>query len=460
MTAVALLHHGETVEVPFRRVVSQCNVFEDSRLLAAPYLVRSSVSRAIFQEFVAAIEGKAIAITNKNFEGLSQLSAEFGFEALSEKLSEFRASPAFEPVKLNDEAAFSLRIVALEEAELRREREIAGLQGELAQQGGAEQSTAEALTAALARISRLEAEVSELRSASEVFSATRLTVTRLQCDFLDLMNAYGGLAPLARMEVLQRSLESTQGSVQSMSAEVTQLRAVLFATKNDVPPTGTPVPSPPAAAHAWSPRITNTVLPLNPLCATKKAVPIGFDSLIVSDFPDIFAEFRGKRFSLLWRGTRHGFGCADFHSRCDDHANTMTVILDTHGNVFGGFTPVEWESSSLLKEDDDEQLHGDYWKADDSLRSFLFTLENPHNIPARRFALKAQEKGWAIYCASGLGPVLGNGIAVHDNCNADTYNFTSLGVYYTNDTGLDGRTVFTGSYDFQVKEIEVFEITK
>jgi hypothetical protein len=68
------------------------------------------------------------------------------------------------------------------------------------------------------------------------------------------------------------------------------------------------------------------------------------DSVIVSDFPAIFAEFRGKRFSLLWRGCRDGFGASQFHGRCDGHGNTLIVILDTEGNIFGGFTPVVWES--------------------------------------------------------------------------------------------------------------------
>jgi hypothetical protein len=62
------------------------------------------------------------------------------------------------------------------------------------------------------------------------------------------------------------------------------------------------------------------------------------DSAIISDFPEIFAEFSGKRFSLLLRGSRDGFAAGDFHSRCDGHANTLTVILDTNGNVLGGFT--------------------------------------------------------------------------------------------------------------------------
>jgi hypothetical protein len=176
------------------------------------------------------------------------------------------------------------------------------------------------------------------------------------------------------------------------------------------------------------------------------AAPGGFDSLIVSDFPAIFAESRGKQFKLLWRGSRDGFGASQFHRRCDGHANTLTVILDTKGNIFGGFTPVEWDSTS--------------WdKADDSEKSFLFTLKNPHNIPARRFSLNAGEKHLAIYCGSGWGPCFGRNIAIYDNCNTNTDSYAHLGITYTNGTGLGNRIVFTGSRNFRVKEIEVFEIT-
>jgi hypothetical protein len=170
-------------------------------------------------------------------------------------------------------------------------------------------------------------------------------------------------------------------------------------------------------------------------------------SLIVSDFPAIFAEFRGKQFKLLWRGSRDGFGASQFHGRCDGHASTLTVILDTEGNIFGEFTPVEWESPWFGKE-----------KADDSLKSFLFTLKKPHNIAPRTFPLIPANKQRAIFCDSEWGPCF-SAISVSDNCNANTDNFTVLGITYTNDTGLNGNKVFTGSFYFQVKEIEVFEIT-
>jgi hypothetical protein len=179
-------------------------------------------------------------------------------------------------------------------------------------------------------------------------------------------------------------------------------------------------------------------------------------SPIFAEFRNFFTEFREKRFWLLWRGGRDGFRARDFHSRCDGHANTVTVILDNKGNVFGGFTPVEWESRVWNGKSRHEN---NCLKADESLKSFLFTLKNPHNDLARRFALKAEKKDEAIWCHSDFGPRFWD-IVVWDNCNANTNSFSGwFGTCYTNDTGLDGKTFFTGSLYFQVKEIEVFEIT-
>jgi hypothetical protein len=96
---------------------------------------------------------------------------------------------------------------------------------------------------------------------------------------------------------------------------------------------------------------------------------------------------RGKRFTLLWRGSRDGFGARNFHGHCDGHAPTLALIQDTDGNIFGGFTPTMWDSNCA-------------YKADPSLKSFLFGLKNPHNFPARTFALKTEERDKAIFCDS------------------------------------------------------------
>jgi hypothetical protein len=108
------------------------------------------------------------------------------------------------------------------------------------------------------------------------------------------------------------------------------------------------------------------------------------------------------------------------------------VILDTKGNIFGGFTPVEWDSPTSCS-----------FKADPSLRSFIFTLKNPRNVPARRFALKTERRYEAIPCDSERGPIFYGGIAVRDNSNANTDSNSFLGGSYTNDTGLDEPSEFS-----------------
>jgi hypothetical protein len=119
------------------------------------------------------------------------------------------------------------------------------------------------------------------------------------------------------------------------------------------------------------------------------------------------------------------------------------------GDISGGFTPVEWDS----------RTEEPYCKADPSLKSFLFTLKNPHNFPAMKFTLKTEEKDRAINCDSPWGPIFGDDLGVYDDCTANAVSGSSLGRLYANDPGLDGRTVLTGSRHFAVKEIKVFEIT-
>jgi hypothetical protein len=50
-------------------------------------------------------------------------------------------------------------------------------------------------------------------------------------------------------------------------------------------------------------------------------------------------------------------------------------------------------------------------------------------------------------------------IIVHHNYMGTISSYTNLGQSYTNDTGLDGKTFFTGSEYFSAKEIEIFEIS-
>jgi hypothetical protein len=135
--------------------------------------------------------------------------------------------------------------------------------------------------------------------------------------------------------------------------------------------------------------VPKAVVPIASAPASAVFIPSRWNSAIVPDFPKLFEDFKNKQFTLLWRGSRDGFKAKQFHRRCDGHPNTLTVISDTKGNIFGGFTPVEWESR---KWNGEIGKNNSCLKADPSLKSFIFTLQNPHNVPARRFALRAEKE--------------------------------------------------------------------
>jgi hypothetical protein len=130
------------------------------------------------------------------------------------------------------------------------------------------------------------------------------------------------------------------------------------------------------------------------------------------------------------------------------------MILDTNGNIFGGFSPVKWESSKRHLLRGSERV----CKADPSLESFLFSLKSPHAKSPRKFMLDPKHEDEAIVCDSGWGPHFID-MYVSDRSNLTTNSRAFLGDHYINDTTQDGRTIFTGSENFQVQEIEVFEIT-
>jgi hypothetical protein len=126
--------------------------------------------------------------------------------------------------------------------------------------------------------------------------------------------------------------------------------------------------------------------------------------------------------------------------------------------MFGGFTPTEWEPREWNREYGDEN---NCWKGDDSGRSFLFTLRNPHGVPPRRLALKKEKKERAIYCCARKSAGFAWDILVCDSCHTNGRSYTRIGTNYKNNeyaNNVDFEHFFTGAINFTVKEIEVFEI--
>jgi hypothetical protein len=61
----------------------KCDLFmNDLMLIASAYNVKSPVSLSDFREFVSAVKGTTVKITNNNFKGLSLPCEEFRFRDL------------------------------------------------------------------------------------------------------------------------------------------------------------------------------------------------------------------------------------------------------------------------------------------------------------------------------------------------------------------------------------------
>jgi len=157
-------------------------------------------------------------------------------------------------------------------------------------------------------------------------------------------------------------------------------------------------------------------------------------------------EWLGKKVNttLLYSASRDGFGAASFHIKCDNKGPTIVLIKSTSGHMFGGYSGLPWDSISGYK---------------GSHTSFLFTLTNPHGIPATKYVSKTNDNN-SIFCHSTYGPTFGSGhdIYICNNSNSTTNNCSSYFPGSYQDSTGRGQATFTGAFNFQTSEIEVYSV--
>ena len=147
------------------------------------------------------------------------------------------------------------------------------------------------------------------------------------------------------------------------------------------------------------------------------------------------------KWTLLYRGIRDGFAARFFHSKCDNHNNTLT-ILKAHGSsyIFGGFASINWESFGKSKSDPN---------------AFLSSLTNKSNQPCKMRQINNVD---SIYCRSDFGPIFGaNDICIRNNANLKESCYSNLGRSYRHPQPTQGDLYLAGSLQFQLNEIEVYQ---
>jgi hypothetical protein len=198
-------------------LTKKCDPFKlKPHLLQKPYVVKSQVSLDVFNDFISALEDKEVNITSENFDGLSDLSLEFGFGYLSSDLAQWQESQRPQESEVSTDDGVSRRLLALEELVFQLTRQIAALSDE--NRGLAEERRRQRTEndAAVERISRLESEFATMKRTLQRFEGSVKSLTALNVG--DNLKRMG--ERLSKMENSIRSQSSPRDSVQPSMAPI------------------------------------------------------------------------------------------------------------------------------------------------------------------------------------------------------------------------------------------------
>ena len=139
-------------------------------------------------------------------------------------------------------------------------------------------------------------------------------------------------------------------------------------------------------------------------------------------------------FNLIYKATQNSDKAQVFHERCDQAKNTLVLIETSENRRFGGFTTCDWSGNQIEKNDEN---------------AFVFSLDKMKIydiVPGQP----------AIACYPNYGPIFLNcQIKINDDAFTNGGSTFCKGQNYQTeeDFELNG-----GNQDFQIKEIEVYEI--
>jgi hypothetical protein len=134
---------------------------------------------------------------------------------------------------------------------------------------------------------------------------------------------------------------------------------------------------------------------------------VGFDSKIVHEHDyirSLFPKQQIANMALLYRASENNFSAIEFHKKCDNFAETITLIETEYGKIIGGYTPLAWNSSKK------------HWAADKTMSSFIFSVDL-----REKFGLNLAQ--FAIACNPEKGPIFGCcDICIVDSSNVEKSN--------------------------------------
>ncbi len=106
------------------------------------------------------------------------------------------------------------------------------------------------------------------------------------------------------------------------------------------------------------------------------------------------------KINLLYRASRDGDKCKDFHDRCDNKGSTFCIFYLENGYKIGGYTSISWQNNRGNKKDPN---------------AFICSITNKEKYELRN------KNGNAVYHRDDVGPDFYNGngyadIYIYDKC--------------------------------------------
>lgn len=214
-----------------------------------------------------------------------------------------------------------------------------------------------------------------------------------------------------------------------------------------------------------------TLQSANALCSNILTVQQTKDLICLINMPI------STKWTLIYWASRDGFGANDFHYYCDNKPNTLTIIKAENGDVFGGFTEAEWDTSGKFKKDrnaflfvlirknntsaklpigndEDDDSDGDDDDNDESDYESDDDMDNESDDNASDDEDNDDDYTKAIQCRKNCGPVFGpDELCIADDSNSNEDSKAQRLYVYSG----GNLSSLTDSEEFKVEDIEVFQ---
>ena len=116
-----------------------------------------------------------------------------------------------------------------------------------------------------------------------------------------------------------------------------------------------------------------------------------------------------RKVELIFRASEHNFSAAAFHQKCDNKADTLTLIRTEFGKTIGAYSHYEWKSE------------GGNYVHNSRRRACIFSLDMMEKFVP-------QGDGNLIFRHKDYGPTFGSGhdIRISDGCNNNNDSYANF----------------------------------